>query len=177
MKNYIYLGLILLSTTIQAQIYGSDIDISAGYVQDGIGVQGGYGFNVSEVDRFHLSGRAGFSSQTKQAVDIDFNIYTIQGLYLRRVVNSRRGGINVLLGGGVVAGYEDISIGSRSVEESVLINNESGFIFGISIAGEVDFSISTLSSIFIHINEQWHLNSDLGKFIPYIGLGYRYTLN
>ena len=167
----------MLSASLQAQIYGSDVDISAGYVQDGFGVVGGYGFNLSETDRIHLGGNASFSKQTKQEVDIKYNIFTIQGLYLNRVVNSRRGGVNVFLGGGLVAGYEDIRLGSRSLDENVIINNKSGFVYGLVVAGEIDFSISTLSSMFIHMNEKWHINSDLGKFIPYIGIRYRYTLN
>ena len=156
------------------QRYGHSIDIASGYVQDGFGIYGGYNYYLSETGFIKSNAGVSFSKQSSDLASVNFNIYQINSQYLKEIYATRRAGFTVYFGGGVLFGYEAVSVKSNKGFEA---NQNSNFLYGPIVTVELDIFLTRKSSFVVEINEQWQINSDVGNFIPFIGIGYRYTLN
>ena len=161
---------------MNGQAYGSEIDLSIGVTQKGFAAYGAYNYHLSETTKIKTGGYASFSTLDKNEIDVDFNIYQINAQYMSLVTSNRRDGLSLYFGAGALIGWEDISVNKNFVASDALVLNESGFIYGLLISAELDIYLSKQSSFILYANEQWHIQSNLGKFIPYVGVGYRYTL-
>lgn len=174
MKNIFIICAVLLTSIVYGQRYGETVELSAGYVQDGFGINGAYSYFLSENEK--LKGNMSFSSSTQKLdlADFKYNIIQLRAEYLHNIYASRREGFTLFGGGGILGGYEDISVRNSDPVIKSAINSK--VIFGFVVTLEADIFIDRRSSVIGVINEQWHLNSDLGSFIPYVGVGYRYKL-
>lgn len=176
-KIFILLFFLITTSYLSAQnYYGKSLDISVGYTQEGFGIEGGYNYKFNELDKLTINALATFSGEDIERFRLLYNIYKIKGSYFREIISNRRGGIKINLGGGLLAGYENINLKNDNNLNEVELKQDSGFIYGISVATEVDFFITRVSSMVLKASQEFHINSDLGKFIPYISIGYRYKL-
>uniref|UniRef100_A0A171ANS3 Conjugal transfer protein n=1 Tax=Triatoma infestans TaxID=30076 RepID=A0A171ANS3_TRIIF len=80
------------------------------------------------------------------------------------------------LGGGGIIGYEVINNGNSLLETGAIIDAKSQFIYGVFIGLEGEITLSNDFSLLIKANEYYHINSDVGQFYPYAGIGLRYFL-
>lgn len=177
--KYILLFIILISQVDIASsqnYYGKSIDITAGYTQDGFGIEAGYNYKFNETERVSINILTTFSEQDVERFRLAYNIYKLKGSYFWEVYSSRREGVNINFGGGLLGGYEDIMLKEDDDLNEVELKQSSQFIFGASLAAEIDLFITRSSSMVFKVSEEYHVNSDLGKFIPYISIGYRYEL-
>ncbi|WP_209403874.1 conjugal transfer protein TraO [Pseudozobellia sp. WGM2] len=154
----------------------SSVGVSAGYVEDGYGIMGTFNFHPNRFQYFQISVLAAIA-EDKGAQNIPYNIFTIQpGLYYRVFMAPRRKNFSVFLGGGGLFGYEVINNGSNELPNGALITGKSRFIYGVNLGAEMELGLSNDFSLLVKANEYYHVNSDVGNFYPYAGVGLRYFL-
>ena len=83
-------------------------------------------------------------------------------------------GENVNIGAGGVFGYETVNKGEKNLSNGALITSRPGFIFGAFLGLDIDYSISDKLSLVLKANQYYHANSNLGEFVPFVGLGLKY---
>ena len=171
--------MLLCSSYLSAQKYGHSTELSIGYVQDGIGIFFGYNVNLNEKSKILINLGSSFSEQKSEFTKVKFDVYQLKAQYLEQIYASRRDGFKLLLGGGIVAGYEDVRINNKRNLENrgFKPTNDSNFIYGPMVSIEADMFLSRISSAFVIASQQFQINSDVGEFIPYLGIGYRYKLD
>ena len=169
----------LAGSAVSGQMRGnlaSSVGVSGGYVEDGYGIMGTFNFHPNRFQYFQISVLAAIA-EDKGAQNIPYNIFTIQpGLYYRVFMAPRRKNFSLFLGGGGLFGYEVINNGSNELPTGALINGKSQFIYGLYLGAEMEIGLSNDFSLLIKANEYYHVNSDVGNFYPYVGVGLRYFL-
>ncbi|ASO08410.1 MULTISPECIES: conjugal transfer protein TraO [Flavobacteriaceae] len=179
MASMITLLFLLITICAKAQMRGnlaSSVGVSGGYVEDGFAAMGTFNFHPNRFQYFQISVLAAFAKD-KGTNDIPYNIFTIQpGVYYRVYISPRRKNFSVFLGGGGLFGYEVINNGSNELPNGAIINGKSQFIYGAYLGGEAEIALSNDFSFLIKANEYYHVNSDVGNFYPYAGVGLRYFL-
>jgi len=182
MKKIILLVLIFFAISVSSQsLVNNTIDISGGYAPDGFGVNAT--FNVILDDNYVKLGLYVSSNKYKYTsmVDVDYEIpYTIlsvNGGYFIPFIKNRQESLILSGGLGVLAGYEVVNGGSNELENGVIIENKSAFIYGGF--GTLEFEVALNHRMFIltKVTEYYHVNSDLGNATMYAGLGLRFYIN
>jgi hypothetical protein len=116
-------------------------------------------------------------AEDKGNYDIPYNIFTVQPGYFFKIWEQptfKRYALN--LGGGGVIGYEVINNGNNTLGTGAVIDGRSQFIYGIFIGAEGELILGNDLSLLLKANEFYHVNSDIGNFYPYVGIGLRYFL-
>lgn len=178
-KRKYYLLIVVLSCTyfLSAQgNYNSALSGSIGYAQDGIGFDMSYNFNLNRYEFIQTSLMATFADKKYKSYLIPADIYTANVGYFSNIFGSRRNFLKSSLGGGALFGYEDINSKNKILENGALLLSESKFIYGFFVAFETDFYISDYYSFILKFQESYHVNSDAGKFMPYVSVGLRYFI-
>ncbi|MDB4291784.1 conjugal transfer protein TraO [Maribacter sp.] len=160
----------------QGSNYASSIGLSGGYAEDGFGVMGTYNYHLNRNRYAQLSVFAAIA-EDKGSFNIPYNIFTVQPGYFIRVweqKNFKKYALN--LGGGAIFGYEVINNGNSLLETGAVIDAKSQFIYGIFVGLEGEITLSNDFSLLLKANEYYHVNSDVGNFYPYAGIGLRYFL-
>lgn len=180
MKNYLQIPLIILLGTIsafsQSGNYASSVGISGGYAEDGFGVMATYNYHLNRNRYAQLSVFAAIA-EDKGTFNIPYNIFTVQPGYFIKVweqKNFKKYALNV--GGGAIFGYEVINNGNSLLETGAIIDAKSQFIYGVFLGIEGEITLSNDFSLLLKANEYYHVNSDVGNFYPYAGIGLRYFL-
>ncbi|MGB3144709.1 MAG: conjugal transfer protein TraO [Maribacter sp.] len=156
--------------------YASSIGISGGYAEDGFGVMGTYNYHLNRNRYAQLSVFVAIA-EDKGSFDIPYNIFTVQPAYFIRVweqKNFKKYALNI--GGGAIFGYEVINNGNSLLETGAVIDAKSQFIYGVFAGLEGEITLSNDFSLLLKANEYYHVNSDVGNFYPYAGIGLRYFL-
>lgn len=160
----------------QGSNYASSIGLSGGYAEDGFGVMGTYNYHLNRNRYAQLSVFAAIAKD-KGSYNIPYNIFTVQPGYFIKVweqKNFKKYALN--FGGGAIFGYEVINSGNSLLENGAVIDAKSQFIYGIFIGLEGEITLSNDFSLLLKANEYYHVNSDVGNFYPYAGIGLRYFL-
>ena len=167
----------VLSATAQREgNYASSIGVSAGYVEDGYGIIAAYNHHTTRKQYAQLNLFVAIA-EDKGTFDIPYNIFSAHLGYFFKVWEQpsfKKLGLN--LGGGGVLGYESINNGDNTLETGAVINGESQFIYGLYVGAEAEIILGDSFTIIIKANEYYHINSDVGEFYPFAGLGFRYFL-
>ena len=71
-------------------------------------------------------------------------------------------------------GYETVNKGEKNLSNGALITSRPGFIYGAFLGLDIDYSISDKLSLVLKANQYYHANSNLGEFVPFVGLGLKY---
>jgi|OM-RGC.v1.028823437 Conjugative transposon protein TraO. len=108
--------------------------------------------------------------------DIKFNDITFNAGYFTSVYSTVRDKINFNAGGGLVAGYEAVNNGSELLSSGAIVLDKSKFIYGLFGSLESEIYLNNEWTLMLKYNQFLHLNSDLGKWTPFIGVGARYFL-
>lgn len=158
--------------------FATSIGLSGGYVEDGYGGMFNFNFQKDRYSYWHFGVFAGFTvDRETQGYEIPYNVINFQPGYFRRIVQSRGfKPISLYLGAGGVLGYEIVNNGSNELFNGAEITAESQFIYGGFVGLELDYAFSESWSLVAKANEYYHVNSDIGNWYPFIGVGLRYYL-
>ncbi len=156
--------------------FASSVGVSSGYAEDGIGIMGTFNYHLDRYKYFQVSVFAAIA-EDRGRNDIPYNIFTVQpGQFWRVFVAPRKKNFSIFLGGGGLIGYEVINNGSNELPTGAVINGKSQFIYGAYAGAEAEIALSNDFSVLVKANEYYHINSDIGNFYPYAGVGLRYFL-
>lgn len=125
-------------------------------------IQGGIYYSVNKIE--------------KNGFEIPFNIFTLNVGYFDNIYTSLRKNIKVNIGGGPVVGYEVLNNGDNTLDSGAQILDKSQFIYGGFLSAEIDLYLSNDFSFIIKANEYYHVNSDIGQFTLFAGIGFRYFI-
>ncbi len=156
--------------------YASSVGLSGGYAEDGFGIMATYNYHLNR-DRYAQLSVFAAVAEDKGSFDIPYNIFTVQPGYFVKVweqKNFKKYALN--LGGGAIIGYEVINNGNTLLETGAIIDAKSQFIYGGFLGLEGELTLSNSFSLLLKANEYYHINSDIGNFYPYAGIGLRYFL-
>ena len=181
MNKYILLfhSIVLMTLSVSAQHHGnyaSSIGLNAGWVEDGYGIAGTYNYHTSRTQYAQLNLFVAIA-EDKGTFNIPYNIFSAQLGYYSKIWEQRsfkNFALNV--GGGALLGFESINNGDNTLETGAEINAESKFIYGLFVGLEGEIILGNEITVIIKANEYYHINSDIGEFYPYAGLGLRYYL-
>ncbi|GGW50017.1 conjugal transfer protein TraO [Arenibacter certesii] len=160
----------------QSSNYASSVGLSGGYAEDGYGIMATFNYHLNR-DRYVQLSIFAAIAEDKGSFDIPYNIFTVQPGYFLKVweqKNFKRYALSI--GGGGVFGYEIINNGNNVLSNGAILDAKSKFIYGLFIGLEGEITLSNDFSLLLKANEYYHINSDVGKFYPYAGLGLRYFL-
>lgn len=185
MKNITLIILLFLCFAYKAsaQNYASSIGVTAGYSQEGVGALVNFNYYV---DRFaavqagvftSFANDTSFENNKGEKVKIPYYLFSFQGGYFRQMWLSRNYRFQwSLLGGGLI-GYEIVNNGDDTLDSGELVMSKSAFIYGGYVGTEIEYLFRNDDwALVAKIHQQFHLNSDLGNFSPYFGVGMRYFL-
>jgi len=167
--------LFFTSLTTKAQSYANGFALNIGVVQDGIGGIMSYNYFLDRHD--FIEAGLFFSAANykyKESIKVPYNDFTVNAGYSKNVYYNLQNTFNVNIGAGGVFGYETVNKGEKRLENGALVKSRAGFIYGAYIGIDIDYSINDRFSITLKANEFYHANSELGEFIPFAGLGFRY---
>lgn len=178
MKNLLFITAIIACSSIHSQEgnYASSIGVSSGYAEDGYGIMATYNYHLNRNRYAQLSVFAAIA-EDRGTFTIPYNIFTVQPGYFFKILeqrNFKRYALNI--GGGAIIGYEVINNGNSLLETGAVIDAKSQFIYGAYVGLEGELTLSNDFSLLVKANEYYHVNSDVGNFYPYAGIGLRYFL-
>lgn len=177
-KIFLISTMLIISFNAKSQRYSDAFAFNVGAVQDGFGGIISYNYFLDRHD-FIDAGVFVTASKYKYVdnIRIPYNDFTLNLGFSKNIFWNYQNTFNINIGGGGVFGYETVNNGSRELSNGALIKSEPGFIYGGYIGIDFDLSISDKLSLSLRANEYFHANSDLGEFIPFLGLGLRYYAN
>ncbi len=168
---------VCLNGSLNAQGYAASIGFSGGYAEDGLGANVSFNHHLNrysfvQVALFGASGTERFGS-----LDIPYQIVAIQPGYFKRIalIDVKRP-IGAYIGGGVLGGYELLNNGENILETGAVLEANSKFIYGGFIGVEIEYPFTEEISVSFKATEHFHINSDIGKIYPFVGLGMRFYL-
>ncbi len=156
--------------------YASSVGLSSGYAEDGFGIMGTYNYHLNR-NRYAQMSIFAAIAEDKGTFNIPYNIFTVQPGYFFKLWEQRsfkRYALNI--GGGGIIGYEVINNGNNLLENGAIIDAKSQFLYGAYVGLEGEITLSNDFSILLKANEYYHVNSDVGSYYPYGGIGLRYFL-
>jgi hypothetical protein len=170
--------ILFISTTVKAQSYANGFAGNIGIVQDGIGGVFSYNYFLDRHD-FIEAGVFITAANFKyvEGIKIPYNDFTLNLGYSKNVFWNYKNTFNVNIGAGGVFGYETVNKGDKELKNGGIIRSEPGFIYGAFIGLDVDYALTDKYSLTLRMNEFYHANSDLGEFVPFVGIGFRYYAN
>lgn len=165
----------------QRNSHASTISASGGYVEDGYGMMATYGHYITMEDFIGIS--VFFSVCNDRFQDglytLPYYIFTVQPGYYNEllVLGHPRSPLIVRGGVGGIFGYEEINKGNVVLHNGAILNANSAFIYGAFISGELEYNLTGNDlSVLLTANEHYHINSELGHFSLYVGLGMKYYI-
>lgn len=165
-----------VSVYSQSGNYASSVGLSGGYAEDGFGIMVTYNHHLNRNRYAQLSVFAAIA-EDKGTFNIPYNIFTVQPGYFIKVWEQKNfKKYSLHLGGGAIFGYEVINNGNNLLETGAIIDARSQFIYGVFLGMEGEITLSNNFSLLLKANEYYHINSDVGNFYPYAGIGLRYFL-
>ncbi|UUW07877.1 conjugal transfer protein TraO [Flavobacterium plurextorum] len=179
-KTKLFLGVLLLSafTKGYSQTYKNAFGVGIGATQDGYGVMFSHNYFINDRNSISASILATDAKYKVGEDKIGYNDITLNLGYSVPLYLTQNRKFGIVFGSGVVLGYEIVN-GNKNLNLSngSLILDESKFIYGAYVGLDFDYLINDRTTLFIKVNEYYHANSDLGKFVPFAGIGLRYYTN
>lgn len=164
----------ILSFYVSAQ--DAAVGLAAGYTENGIGIDADYNHRLNPLSKIQAG--VFFSSFTDdfKGEEMTHTIATVNGNYTYTAWSNSRKTLLLGIGAGVVFGFEQVNDGNQQLPSGALITDESQFIYGLNGSVEAEIALATNWSVVAQFTEYYHINSDLGNFLPYAGVGLRYFL-
>lgn len=159
-----------------AQNYSSAVGLYLGYSEDGAAGLLNYNYYINKYDFIQAGLFVSSGNMKVKGYDIKFNDITFNGGYFTSVYSTVRDKINFNAGGGLVAGYEAVNNGSELLSSGAIVLDKSKFIYGLFGSLESEIYLNNEWTLMVKYNQFFHVNSDLGKWTPFIGVGARYFL-
>lgn len=167
---------LLYPNTTSSQNYSSGVGVLGGYVQDGYGILVNYNYYLGRNDFIQGGIMFSQSKDEKRGIEIPIDLFTFQAGYFNSVYSNAKNSFKTNLGIGLIGGYEVINDGKNTLENGAIINSSSKFIGGLFASVEADVYLNEKFNLIFKYNQYYHANSDLGEWIPFLGLGVRYFM-
>jgi len=173
-KFNLILILFLIPLSVLSQKYYSAVDVLGGVSQEGYSGLINYNHYISRESSIQGGVYVSFSEKELYGIDIPYNNLTFNLGFVTTLLDNKFKTFSLNIGSGIIAGYEIINNGDKELVNGALILNDSGFIYGgfatlelEKIIGDGDWNLLLKSNYF------YHHNSDLGKHVSFVGLGFR----
>ena len=114
---------------------------------------------------------------------IPTSIYALNvGYYWDVIRNNRRffykPAVAITLGGGFQIGQESFDFDEIPLPEDVELNIETEkIVYGPYLGVNIDLFLNSFFGVSFKASETYHINSDLGKLIPYAGIGLKFVID
>lgn len=170
--------LVLLTVILfsYATAQNAAVGLTAGYTGNGIGIDANYNHHLTQESKIQAG--VFFSSFTDgfRGEKMTHTIATVNGNYTYTAWSNPRRTLLLGIGAGVVFGFEQVNDGNQELSSGALIIDESQFIYGLNGSVDAEITLATNWSVVAQFTEYYHINSELGNFMPYAGVGLRYFL-
>lgn len=152
------------------------LSISSGYTQHGLGILGSLDVflgteHILEIGVYFSTSEDRFKDQK-----IPYNSYTLNLNYYRLLLATDNNAFRFFGGVGIQAGYELLNNNNKELPNGALIQDNSKFLYGASISSELEYVLGDYTSMILKLTEFYQPSSDIGNFVPYIGIGLRYII-
>ncbi|SEC65642.1 Conjugative transposon protein TraO [Tenacibaculum sp. MAR_2009_124] len=183
MKQIFFILTLLISLLSFNKVFSqiddtSMVGLTVGAAENGFGFSLNYNYYFERNE--YLSGDIllTFSSDrvSEFNIRVPYNAIYLNAGYFNQFYETNRELFRFSAGAGLSFGYQVINNGSKEIETGALITSDSKFIYGAFIGIDTKLFISYKYTGMLVLREFYHINSDIGKFTPYIGLGVTYSL-
>ncbi len=165
------------SLSVQSQEYKIAASLSGGYVANGIGGMVSIDYKTNTYDFLKVAIVANATELAFRNIEVPVDIYALQLGYFFGVLRSHKRTVALAIGVGGTVGNERINKGEAFLEnENLLTIDPDKIIYGLYVGIDADVFVAQSVAITVDANETYHLNSDLGDFIPYVGLGLKFII-
>lgn len=162
--------------TIHGQDHKLATSFTGGYVSGGFGGMVTVDYKINEFDYIQLNAQANFTKLEYSGMNVPVNLYSFSPGFFYDVLRNNSRVVAISVGGGGTVGYEIINKGDDRLENDAVLLTENKVVFGAYVGLDADVFIIPTIALNIRINEFYHINSDIGKFTPYMGLGVKLIL-
>ncbi|GAA3521759.1 hypothetical protein GCM10022393_40220 [Aquimarina addita] len=170
----------LISISAEAQSHKLAFSLTGGYVQGGFGGMATLDYKVNEFDYLQLNFQSNFTNLDYEDIEVPVRLYSFNAGFFFDVLRNNKRTFALAVGGGATAGSEIVNGGDDILENNEVLNTEliepSKIVFGFYAGLDADIYLIPTIALTIKINETYHLNSDVGEFTPYMGLGVKLIL-
>ena len=189
MKNGIFrilfYVLFFISSIGYSQYYNMGISATGVYAE-GYGYAGNLSYSYrafNYFDYFEVGIQTNASDLEFVGFDIPTTLYGLNvGYYWDVIRNNRRffykPALAITLGLGAQIGQESFDFDEIPLDEDTVLNIETEkIVYGPFVGVNVDFFLNSYFGIAFKASETYHVNSDLGKLLPYVGLGVKFVID
>ena len=171
--NKILPGILLLfiSMNCYCQTNKNAFSATIGVTKDGYGAMISYNCFNHKNNSLAVSLLVTDASYTLQENKITYKDFIIGLGYCTPLYFAKDGKIGVLFNIGGLAGYE---IADTKIDLKI---NESKMIYGAYVGLDFEYNVNDSTRFLVKINETYRINSELGKFVPFIGIGLKRNIN
>jgi len=172
----------LQSADAQVHMTGvNHIEISSGffYSLDEPGYHAGVYY--SKVKSKHWWWRVGFQANTQElslkSFAIPVNKYLVKWSYFYTLGSLFRHHLYFNVGGGVLAGYEEINLGEARINESVILKDRSKVVYGLNPEANIELFLTSKFILSLNYNKRVLINSDLSNWDDVYSGGVKFYLH
>lgn len=126
------------------------------------------GIYYAKVKSKHWWWRIGFQANTQElsikSFAIPVNKYLVNGSYFYSLGSLFRHHLYFNIGGGVLAGYEEINHGEARINESVILRDRSQMIFGLNPETNIEIFLTSKFILSLNYSKRVLINSDLSNW-------------
>ena len=179
-KRNLFFALLLIAglSRANAQSYKHAFSINIGGTQDGYGVMLSHNYFYNGYNSIATSIIATNANYSLEGDKIQYNDLSLTLGYTIPLLITKNNKFGIIFESGGLIGYEIVNNNKNpNLSNGNLILDKSKAIFGAYGGIGLDYLINDQMTVFIKANEYYHVNSDLGKFVPFAGLGIRYYAN
>jgi len=169
--------LFFITTAIQAQRHKLAFTLTGGLAQEGFGGTAAIDYKTNEFDFVQANFITTFSELKYEDIKVPVDIFSFNPGYFFDIIRDNSRYVAIAFGAGGVIGYEIINDNETLLDNSQTLDIKTRkVIFGAFAGLDVDVFIIPTIAATLKVNQNVHFNSDIGKFIPYIGMGIKLIL-
>lgn len=165
------------------QYYDGGVSLTGAYEEK-------YGYNahlsyshriLNHFDFIDVGVQVNASDLTFEGFKVPTSLYALNaGFYYDLIRNNRRffykPCLALTIGGGFQVGYESFDFSEIPLADDARLNVETEkLVYGPYVGANVDLYFNSIFALAFKVTETYHVNSDIGKFIPYVGLGLKFV--
>lgn len=152
----------------------SSFDIITGYAEDGMASTINYNYHVGNKSIYQLCFTFNDAEEEILTYKFPYIDTTLSFSYNKNILsNGQFNTFNVYLGVGVLVGYEYINNGINVLSNGAELKIKSKMLYGANAQLQAELYLADNIYLTSQITENIHINSDLGKFLFYAGVGLR----
>lgn len=185
MKKITILFFFLFTLTSYSQYYNMGLSATGIYAEDyGYAANLSYSYRLlNYFDYLEVGVQVNSSELEFAGFQIPSNVYGLNvGYYWDFIRNNRRffynPAIAITLGGGFQVAQESFDFSEIPLDDDTQLNIETEkIVYGPYLGVNIDLFLTSFMGISFKASETYHINSDLGKFIPYAGFGLKFVID